>query len=1039
MPVSYLTNPFDEPTDPTKLPTYGSPSAAISSVLYNNLKTIFSYKTFSEPNLLDVSLKKWVKRSTNDVYFQEVDLRVGAGLAPLGYSRNSSDVTGIVAPGYALPYFVDSFQQAKGTESSFLFSVGSLNYDEKTGAIGSDYVTPLEAAVKLGFPVVTPVSSDEAQSVALLALALAKFGQKKGAINLFDGVNYAKSISEIREKLPQKESLTKIEKLLPVDASFEDVLDTFNETTGLKLHNFHYTGAADAETVFVTYGSLESQLFNDALGANDSKTALISVRVPLPFDMERFAAQIPKTAKRVVVIGQSLDGTAPSLLKRQVSAALFYHGNYSVNVSEYIFQPNFIWSPAAVEQVVAGFVPNSNFNEEKSEAKSFIYWSSDKSANIDLSSRLVHALSLIDGQTISLRTKFDNITNAGTFQAQFTVAPASDRTTVSNIDQADVAIVENIALLDSLQVAATVKEQGIILVISQKSLKDQDLKSGETYVKTLGINESFFKAVAERKIKVVIIDAETIGDREETRGRTLSFVTQAVFWKYAFGHDVAESVRRIWSSAGPDIELLAAVLSDTVTTALENGVKEVPAEAVNDIIKDVKETEKKEEPILELPVFVTETSFGPNTSQIEEVPEAEAGKITDLTKKLVFSEAYGVDRKLRPDLPVKNYVVKVKENRRVTPSDYDRYIFHIEFDISGTGMTYDIGEALGVHARNNEAQVKEFLATYGLNENDIVLVPNKDDSGVLESRTVLQAFVENLDIFGKPPKKFYESLIEFATNEDEKKKLEDLVSATGAVELKRFQDVEYYSYADVFELFPSVRPQLEDLVTIIAPLKRREYSIASSQKVHKNEVHLLIVVVDWVDNKGRKRFGQASKYLSDLAVGSELVVSVKPSVMKLPPNPEQPVIMSGLGTGLAPFKAIVEEKLWQKQQGYNIGQVFLYLGSRHKREEYLYGELWEAYKDAGIITHIGAAFSRDQPQKIYIQDRIKENLKELKVAMVDQVGSFYLCGPTWPVPDITQALQDILAADAKERGVKIDLDAEIEELKETSRYILEVY
>ena len=120
--------------------------------------------------------------------------------------------------------------------------------------------------------------------------------------------------------------------------------------------------------------------------------------------------------------------------------------------------------------------------------------------------------------------------------------------------------------------------------------------------------------------------------------------------------------------------------------------------------------------------------------------------------------------------------------------------------------------------------------------------------------------------------------------------------------------------------------------------------------------------------------------------------------MKLPPSPKQPVIMSGLGTGLAPFKAIVEEKLWQKQQGYEIGEVFLYLGSRHKREEYLYGELWEAYKDAGIITHIGAAFSRDQPQKIYIQDRIKENLDELKTAMIDNKGSFYLCGPTWPVP-----------------------------------------
>lgn len=1039
MSVSYLTNPFDEPTDPSKLPAYGSPAAAISSVLYNNLKSIFSYKTFSEPDLLDSGLKKWVKRSTNEVYFQEVDVRAGAGLAPLGYARDASTTVGIVAPGYALPYFVDAFQGARETESSFLFNIGSLSYDEKTGAIGSDYITPLEAATKLGFPVVTPVSSGEVQSVAMLALALAKFGQKKSAINLFDGLNSAKSISEFKEKSPRGDLLARLEKLLPVDPSFEDVLDTFNETTGLRLHNFQYTGAVDAETVFVTYGSLESQLFNDALGSSGSKAALISVRVPLPFDMERFAAQVPKSAKRVVVIGQSLDGAAPSLMKRQVSAALFYHGNFSINVSEYVFEPNFVWSPAAVEQIVGGFVTDYQSQEGKSLTKNFIYWSADKSANVDLSSRLVHALSLIDGQAVTLRTKFDNITNAGTFQAQFTVGPASERTTVSNIDQADVAIVENIALLDSLKVAATVKEHGTILVVSQKSLHDQDLKSGETYVKNLGINESFFRTVAERNIKTIIIDAETIGDREETRGRTLSFVTQAAFWKYAFGHDVAESVRRIWSSAGPDIELLAAVLSDTITTALETGVKEIPVEAFNDIVKDLKENEKDDELVTDLPIFVTETSFGPNASHIEDIPEAEVGNVAALSKKLVFSEAYGVERKLRPDLPVKNYVVKVKENRRVTPSDYDRYIFHIEFDISGTGMTYDIGEALGVHARNNEAQVRQFLADYGLNENDVILVPNKDDTSTLESRTVLQAFIENLDIFGKPPKKFYESLIEYATNEDEKKKLEDLVSVTGAVELKRFQDVEYYSYADVFELFPSVRPQLEDLVTIIAPLKRREYSIASSQKVHENEVHLLIVVVDWVDNKGRKRFGQSSKYLSDLAVGSEIVVSVKPSVMKLPPRPEQPVIMSGLGTGLAPFKAIVEEKLWQKQQGHKIGQVFLYLGSRHKREEYLYGELWEAYKDAGIITHIGAAFSRDQPQKIYIQDRIKENLQELKVAMIDQVGSFYLCGPTWPVPDITQALQDILAADAKEKGVKIDLDAEIEDLKENSRYILEVY
>ncbi|KAK7687497.1 sulfite reductase [NADPH] flavoprotein component [Cerrena zonata] len=99
--------------------------------------------------------------------------------------------------------------------------------------------------------------------------------------------------------------------------------------------------------------------------------------------------------------------------------------------------------------------------------------------------------------------------------------------------------------------------------------------------------------------------------------------------------------------------------------------------------------------------------------------------------------------------------------------------------------------------------------------------------------------------------------------------------------------------------------------------------------------------------------------------------------MKLPPLPEQPIVMSGLGTGLAPFKAFIEEKIWQKQQGMTIGEIYLYMGSRHKKEEYLYGELWEAYQDAGILTHIGAAFSRDQPEKIYIQDKIRASIEDL--------------------------------------------------------------
>ncbi|CEP60609.1 sulfite reductase subunit alpha LALA0_S01e14884g [Lachancea lanzarotensis] len=1036
MGVEFSVNPFGIPSNFNAASVYTTPVTAISSVLVKGLDRIFSYKTFSEPDLFDEALKKWAhKNSDVKLQLDELQLRSGAGLAPLGFAKGEKSVFGIIVPGYGLGYLANSFQRETDFDSRFLLNVGAIDYDESTGQVVSDFVTPLKTASALGFPVVSAIAVDEVKQTTLLALALAKFGVPLAAVNLFDGPNYAKSVSHIQEQHDQI-IISEMSKSLPMGSSFDRILDKFNDLAKTKLHNFQYFGDESAETVFITFGNVESELFKTCLSVTQGNVGLIAIRIPLPFDSDKFAAMIPKSAKNIVVVGQSVDGRSPTYLKSQVSAALFLHGVRSVKLSEYLYLPTFVWSLEAARQVVTSFVPA--FNEVTAQAgkKEFIFWISDSSANLDVTARIAHALSMVDNQQVSFRTKFDNNANGGVFHAQITSGLNGNPLSLSNIDRADVSVVENLSVLNAFDVTSTCKENGTILVLSEKSLQDKDISDAKVLTEELKLPASFLNQILSKNIKLVFLDLETIGDREETKGRTSSFVSQAAFWKYSYNLPIAESVRRIWSSAGSDIELLAAVLSETISTAFEVGLREVSFEEMKKSVTSVSADESQEELLPSLPV---ETSFRPNPRKGADPVQAGTVSISDLSKQLSFKEAFATQSSLRPDLPVKNYIVKVKENRRVTPADYDRYIFHIEFDISGTGMTYGIGEALGIHARNNVDLVREFLNNYGLNEQDVIQLPNRDDGQLLESRTVLQAFTENLDIFGKPPKAFYQSLIEFAANEDEKKRLEDLISPSGAVDLKKYQDVEYYSYVDIFELFPSAKPSLEDLIRIIAPLKRREYSIASSQRVHPHEVHLLIVVVDWVDNKGRKRFGQASKYISELAVGTELVVSVKPSVMKLPSSPEQPVIMSGLGTGLAPFKAIVEEKFWQQQQGHKIGKVFLFLGSRHKREEYLYGELWEAYKDAGIITHIGAAFSRDQPHKIYIQDRIHESLEDLKVAMADEKGSFYLCGPTWPVPDITQALQAIIKADAEERGVKVNLDEAIEELKDTSRYILEVY
>ncbi|KAL6949036.1 hypothetical protein ACO0QE_001524 [Hanseniaspora vineae] len=1039
---SYQTNPFGIPTDSLDFPKYTTPSIGIQSVLFNHLQTIFSYKTFSEPDLLDAGLKKWVAKNEKEVYFQELQIRAGAGSLPLGFQATSGNSTpvGIVTPGYGLKYLFSTLRKNAATNDTFKLALQVAALDYSNDVIKTDYVTPLRIAEALNFPVITPINHNEVKHTAAFSLFLSQYGS---AIHLFDGANYAKTLVSSKDEqsftaIPPVSTIANAQK-----TDLDHFLSAFNDSSAVKIHNFKYFGSENAKTVFVTYGSLESELF--ANYAENAEIGHIAIRIPFPFATDKFVALLPKHVENVVVIGQTLTSSSKSDLQKTVVSALKQFEKSNIQVSEFVYTPDFIWSPNAVAQIVENHVPTVASNSAATKDSSFVVWADDHNGeNLDLSSKLIHALSLVDGQKISSRTKYDNVANAGTFQAQFIAFDDKVQKIVSNIDSADVTFVANSNILNEFDVTNTTKEHGtVIVVLDKKSIKDHDLNVLATYTEHLKLSSQFLANLVKKDLKLVFIDKELVGDREETKTHTLSFVSQAVFWKYSIGADVAESVRRIWSSAGPDIELLASVISDSVTDAIANGVKEIAAEQYTALFKDLtneKEGEEKDEKPAALKTFVEENSFTANPRSVPSTEEkVSVVSSFEIAKQLTFSEVYGVKNDLRPHLPVKNFVVKVAKNKRVTPESYSRNIFEIEFDTTGTGLKYEIGEALGVHAKNNTALVEEFLAKYGLNGNDVIAVANREDASILEYRTVFQAFTENLDVFGKPGKKFYEALIEHATNDDEKKQLTDLVSAAGAAELKRFQEEEYYTYADILELFPSCKPKLEDLVKIIAPLKRREYSIASSQKVHPNAVHLLVVVVDWVDKKGNVRYGQASKYLSDLPVGAELVVSVKPSVMRLPPRPEQPIIMSGLGTGLAPFKAIIEEKVWQKEQGYEIGDIFLFLGSRHKREEYLYGELWEAYKDAGVLTHIGAAFSRDQPHKIYIQDKINEALDMLSDAMCKQEGSFYLCGPTWPVPNITEALQNILAKDAAEKGVKIDLNQATENLKETGRYILEVY
>ena len=216
-------------------------------------------------------------------------------------------------------------------------------------------------------------------------------------------------------------------------------------------------------------------------------------------------------------------------------------------------------------------------------------------------------------------------------------------------------------------------------------------------------------------------------------------------------------------------------------------------------------------------------------------------------------------------------------------------------------------------------------------------------------------------------------------------------------------------------------------------------------RAHPHAVHLLVVEVEWttpgagaagtVGARPRRRFGQCSHYLAGLAVGAEVSVSVMGSEMHLPADPRAPVVMAGLGTGMAPFRAFVQERAALRSEGRaDVGPMTLYFGARFRAKEFLYGDEFLALERAGVVR-LRLAFSRDQGDKCYIQHLMARDAAQLRADLRDGGGSFYLCGPTWPEPDVEAAMSAAFAEgrdDAEGRAV-------VKAMKAQRRYVLEVY
>ena len=1028
-------------------PTYVTAQLLVQQIAYKLSDKIFSYspETFD----LDLAVKRWAAEKEKNVHGYATDvlplqIRSGAGAFALGYIFSKDfDLSrrhvpqSLLAPSASLRHLhaaLDQLALLYDVASPFVAHVAALDYNARDGLV-AEYGAALQAAEDLGLGLIASSSAYEAQHMAMLATLLARL---LPTLHIYDGVRVARETLRVVDALSESgirqvyeavsQAVGATSKRLDVAGKVLETLRAFNGELGTDYHPFEYFGHEAPEAVVVVFGSAESQIASQVvshLTDQGRRVGAISVRIYRPFIEEAFLDVLPESVRQIAVFGQVQadalvqDASVQSALYSDVLAAVAFSSkwNHEPVVVDAKYAATEILNTSTLASVLTDLVskggqaPVGVRLSQIHQVQQYSFWDVDNSAAANSPATVGRLLIKETSGNVYVHNVHDSVIQGGIIRTDI----RSSKKTIDapyDIDEADVAFVGEEKLLKELAILQCVRPGGK-LILRLPNCKPEDVE------KRIPANVRW--VIHENGIELFVLDSSFSPAYESIAKQLVGLAFLKV--------------------ARPDLSIEELV---QLADGIEDG--QVVKETINALGEALRQVEVPKSWV-ELPSDFVATNLRRSIKNRSFVPfqKEQPEEILGLSdwkaaaKALAFREAYATVDDLRPDLTVKTFTVRVKENRRLTPLTYDRNIFHIEFDLGDSGLTYQIGEALGIHADNDPVQVLDFIKSYGLNPEDVAQVPSRENPAVLEARTVYQSLVQNLDILGKPPKRFYEALAEFATDPIEKKKLEALGGKAGADDFKERSEVQMLTYVDLLDEFRSARPSFADLVRIVSPLKRREYSIASAQAVTPTSVSLMIVVVDWVDPLGRTRTGQATRYLSTLPVGAAVTVSVKPSVMKLPASDTAPLIMAGLGTGLAPFRAFVQHRAMQKAAGKEIGAILLYMGSRHQREEYLYGEEWEAYVDAGVITLLGAAFSRDQPQKIYIQDRMRQTLDQIVKAYVTDGGSFYLCGPTWPVPDVTAVLEEAIASEAKAARRKVDPRKEIERLKEEGRYVLEVY
>lgn len=371
-------------------------------------------------------------------------------------------------------------------------------------------------------------------------------------------------------------------------------------------------------------------------------------------------------------------------------------------------------------------------------------------------------------------------------------------------------------------------------------------------------------------------------------------------------------------------------------------------------------------------------------------------------------------------------LTRILENRALSGADSEKDTRHFVVDIAGSGLTYSAGDALGVYPTNRPLEVEEVIERIGASGWEPVAVQRSSDSLVLR-----EALQQKFSLAG-PTRKAVEMFAQRATAAPERARLEGLLAPESAAQLAEFTAERHF--VDLLAEFPSVRLAPQELVDLMRRLTPRLYSIASSPRRHPDEVHLTVSVVRYHSNY-RDRHGVCSTFLADrVALGeTPVLVFVAESHFRLPEDPGRDVIMVGPGAGIAPFRAFLQERAITRAAGRN----WLFFGDQRADCDFLYREELEAWRAGGHLARLDLAFSRDQPERIYVQQRMLEAAPELW-RWLEGGAAFYVCGEAKRMAKDVDATLHRIAAE--QGGLSPEAAAEyVKRLKREGRYQRDVY